>query len=199
MLLVLTGCTAPQPPAPVGGDYAVILAERADTVWQMTGLSDELRPTIEIGQARDQFTAASLFSSCMASRGWPDYFSRSTGYGYRAIQLATTDEERLGWYGCFVAYPVDSEYTMQSVAQFDLVYDYFQDTLIPCLDEQGYAISDAPTRLEFRTVWDGFTDPLFPFVWNPYYDIVGAPADLTALQQLCPPVPPRQSFYAFRQ
>jgi hypothetical protein len=197
LLLLLTGCTAAQPPRPVGEDFAAILAERADAVWQLTSLSDSSRPAVQLGQAHDQFTAASLFSSCMASRGWPHYFARVNGYGYRAVQLAETAEERIDWYECFAAYPVDSEYTMQSAAQFDLVYDYFKDTLIPCLHAQGYSVTDAPSRLQFRTTWDGWGDPLFPFVWNPYYDLERIATDPEALQRQCPPTPPSQSFYVF--
>lgn len=197
LALLLAGCASP-PPIPTAGDYDPIVQRRLDSVWLQSGLDDSVRPAVAVGEPISQLDAGTAFSGCMAERGWPDYFVAESGfgYGYRAIQLATTDAEKLDWYECFAAYPVDSQYTLGSEAQFDVVYDYYQDSLIPCLTENGYPISDAPTREEFVTTWVGWTDPLFPFVWNPYheYPALTQPSTIT---ELCPPAPPNQEFYVF--
>ncbi len=196
ILLLLAGCSA-QPPTPTADDFDLIVQQRLDSVWLQSGLDATLRPAVTAGEPLTQLDAASSFAGCMVDRGWPDYFVEKNGFGYRAIQLAVTDAEKLDWYECFAAYPVDSQYTLRSQAQFDLVYDYYQDTLIPCLAENGFAVTDAPTREEFVTTWVGWTDPLFPFVWNPYHEFptITPPS---AVAEICPPTPPDQEFYEFR-
>lgn len=196
-VLALAGCSAlPAEPAP--GDYSEIVQERRDAVWAQSKLPDSLRPAVPAAAALPQYTAAHSFSACMLERGWTSYSATPFGYSYQDISLATSESERLDWYECFAAYPVDSTYTLQSVAQFDFLYDYYQDTLIPCLQENGFPITDAPTRLEFRTTWVGWSDPLFPFLWNPYYRLQqNGAVDTTALEASCPPQPPNQDFYVF--
>ncbi len=196
LVLLVSGCST-QPPAPTDRDFDPIVQRRLDSVWLQSGLDAKRRPEVTAGRPASQLDAASAFSGCMVERGWPDYFVEKNGFGYRAIQLAVTDAEKLDWYECFAANPVDSQYTLASEAQFDVVYDYFQDVLIPCLAENGYPVTDAPTREEFVTTWVGWTDPLFPFVWNPYYEFpaITPPSPMTAI---CPPTPPDQEFYEFR-
>jgi len=193
-VLALAGCASPLPAAPEKGDYAVIISERLDSVWQQTGLPDELRPVVDAHTPAAQFYAAKAFAGCMSRLGWPNFRESDVGYSYEAIQLATSSTERLDWYRCYAENPVDSAYTMNSVAEFDFVYDYYQDTLIPCLAQNGHPIADAPSREEFRTNWDTWSDPLFPFVWNPYYEFEVQPD----LYDVCPPAPPKQDFYEIR-
>jgi len=194
--LVLAGCSSAVPPQGNGYDYAVIVHQRLDAVWAQTGLPDSARPALEPGPTTSQFVAASSFAACMAERGWPDYSSSEIGYSYQDISLVDSDPERLDWYECFAAYPVDSRYTLRSVEEFDFLYDYYQDTLIPCLAEYGQPISAAPSRIEFRTSWKQWSDPLFPFLWNPYYELRQHGAvDTRQLESLCPAQPPNQDFY----
>lgn len=195
--LLLAGCASPVPERGDGYDYAVIVHERLDSVWAQTGLPDSARPAIEPGPTVNQFLAASSFAACMAERGWPDYSSSDIGYSYQDISLVDSDPERLDWYECFAAFPVDSRYTLRSVDEFDFLYDYYQDTLIPCLAENGHPVTAAPSRLEFRTSWKQWSDPLFPFLWNPYYELRKHGAvDTTELELTCPAQPPNQDFYA---
>lgn len=197
--LLLAGCAPvnPVPPAPTAEDFDDLLAQRLDAVWEKTTLDDARRPPIAAGSTLSQFAAAHAFSRCMQSLGWPDYFSHDTGYGYRALQLATSDEERLNWYECYAAYPVDDEIGLASIAQYDYVYDYYRDSLIPCLRAHGYVLSRAPDRMEFRTTWFDWSDPLAPYVWNPYYELPAySSSTALAVTEFCPPVPLGQDFYA---
>jgi hypothetical protein len=197
-LLGLAGCSAvvTTPPEPTPSDFDDLLQQRLDVVWKKTKLDDAHRPPIAAGPILSQFAAGHAFSRCMQSLGWPEYFSHDTGYGYRALQLATSDEERLNWYECFAAYPVDGEFGFASVAQYDYIYDYYRDSLIPCLRSHGYLVSRAPDRLEFRTTWFDWSDPLSPYVWNPYYEIPGyGGSEPLAVTQFCPPVPSGQTYY----
>ena len=198
-VLALAGCATPIPDRGDGDDYAVIVSERRDSVWHSTGLPDALRPEVEAHAPAGQFFAAKAFAGCMVQRGWPSYSSGENSYGYQDISLVDSDPERLDWYECYAAYPVDSAYTLRSVDEFDFVYDYFQDSLIPCLAENGHPITAAPSRLEFRTTWKQWSDPLFPFLWNPYYELKKHGAvDTGDLEYLCPPEPPNQDFYEMR-
>ena len=167
-------------------------------MWRETKLDDATRPSTSTGSALSQFAAGHAFSSCMQSLGWPDYFSHDTGYGYRALQLATSDEERLDWYECFAANPVDGEFGFRSIAQYDYVYDYYRDSLIPCLRSHGYPLVRAPDRVQFRTTWFEWSDPLAPYVWNPYYELSGyRSSDPLPVLLICPPSPRGQDFYNF--
>ena len=198
LTLALSGCSAvvATPPDPTPADFDDLLQQRLDVVWKKTKLDDTLRPPIAAGPILSQFAAGHAFSRCMQSLGWPDYFSHDTGYGYRALQLATSDEERLNWYECFAAYPVDGELGFASIAQYDYVYDYYRDSLIPCLRNYGYLLLRAPDRLEFRTTWFDWSDPLSPYVWNPYNEIPGyGGSGSLDVMQFCPPVPSGQDYY----
>jgi hypothetical protein len=196
----LAGCSAvvSPPPSPTTDDFDDLLQQRLDAVWRETKLDDTARPPIGAGAILSQFAAGHAFSNCMQSLGWPEYYSHDTGYGYRALQLATSDEERLNWYECFAEYPVDGEFGFSSIAQYDYVYDYYRDSLIPCLLSHGYALPRAPDRMEFRTTWFEWSDPLSPYVWNPYYEVPGyGSTQPLPVMLFCPPAPRGQHFYDF--
>ena len=198
LLLTLAACAPVSsiPPEPTSADAIALFQLRVDTVWAETGLAHDKRPEVPLGQPFEQYEIGGIFAGCMADRGWPDYFVEENAWGYQSLSEASSDEERLDWYECFAAHPMTNARGLKSVAQADFVYDYFQEQLIPCLGENGFLISHAPSRSQFRAGLDSGGDPFSPIVWNPYYFVPGysGPVPLPVTEQ-CPPEPPHQTFY----
>jgi hypothetical protein len=74
---------------------------------------------------------------------------------------------------------------MLNSAQAEYAYDYFQQTLIPCLALRGIEVRDAPTRETYFAEFGW---------WNPYWSIDpkllnGSLADRDLLTA-CPPLAP---------
>ena len=202
VLATLTGCSVgvPLPPEPTSTDSDELLTIQLDAVWDDTGLDDSLRPEVpQTEETTDTGMIGIVFARCMMDRGWqPAYFADETSASWRSLSEATSDEERLDWYACYASHPMSDAGGLGSVARYDFVYDYYQQILIPCLEENGFHVSRAPSRNEFRTR-TGIEGLLFvPFVWNPYYAVpeFSATGSLRVAEQ-CPPQPPQQEFYQF--
>lgn len=74
-----------------------------------------------------------------------------------------------------------------SAAQLDYVYDYFQDSLVPCLQLQGLDVGFAPSRADFATSagW---------IQWDPYSELGAAvpPSRSAEIRARCPEYPPAE-------
>ena len=200
-LVMIPGCSTSMspPPEPTPADVAELWSLQVDTVWQDTGLEDDLRPEVTAGEPINVGEIARVFAGCMMDRGWPDYFADSSSASYRSLNETSSDAERLDWYSCFAMHRMANSGNLRSIAQYDFVYDYYQEILIPCLRENGYAVLHAPSRDEFRT-GTGVDVPAFqPFVWNPYYALPGfSGVGSLPVAELCPAEPPQQDFYVLR-
>ena len=200
-VLSLAGCSiaVSPPPEPTAADEEQLEVLRLDAVWDETGLDDALRSDVPPAGSLELDTIGFVFAGCMEDRGWSAYSADENSASYRSLSEATSDEERLDWYECFAANPMSAAGSLKSVEQYDYVYDYFQEVLIPCLQEYGYDVSHAPSRNEFRTNTgvDGF---LFaPILWNPYYALPEfSSTGSLPVQARCPAVPPHQEFYLFQ-
>jgi hypothetical protein len=88
-------------------------------------------------------------------------------------------------FACLVAeLPHPSTTNFFSRAQLDYIYDYFQDSLVPCLLQYGLDVGYAPSREEF-TREPGWLS------WDPYSEL-GAevpPSRAAELRWRCPPMP----------
>lgn len=71
-----------------------------------------------------------------------------------------------------------------STAQLDYLYDYYQDTLVPCLQLQGLDVGFAPSRSEFASV-AGWVS------WDPYSELGAAvpPSRSAEIRSRCPGYP----------
>lgn len=200
-LVTLAGCSAvPLPPEPSAADSAELFRLQVDTVWRDTGLDDSLRPEVAQGEPLDMGEIGLVFARCMMDRDWAAYFADGSSARYRSLVEATSDGERLDWYACFAAHPMSTSGTLGSIAQYDFVYDYYRDFLVPCLTGRGYTVTHSPSRGEFltKTGADGFL--FVPVLWNPYFtlpEFEGANS-LPAVEQECPPEPPQQDFYVLQ-
>ena len=71
-----------------------------------------------------------------------------------------------------------------STAQLDFIYDYFQDSLVPCLQLQGLDVGFAPNRSDFSAFAGSIS-------WDPYSEL-GAdlpPSRTAEIMVRCPQLP----------
>ena len=71
-----------------------------------------------------------------------------------------------------------------STEQLDYIYDYFQDTLVPCLQLQGLDVGFAPNRSDFSAFAGSIS-------WDPYSEL-GAdlpPSRTAEIMVRCPQLP----------
>jgi hypothetical protein len=178
--LTLAGCA----PAPVTEP----LTGLSDEEEQLYAQSYALRWSgIEVGDAPSVDVVAYIpsagwgtaVSGCMNAAGYADYTATPGGMTYPARNDA--DEER-ALYTCIGRYPVQADFSSYAnKAQLEYLYDYFRDSLIPCLAAEGYVVpGQAPTREQFSE----FTvQPR----WNPYNALLTMPT--TAVRERCPASP----------
>ena len=164
--LVLCGCT-PQPrPEPLTPAQIDAFEREIDELtWRSTGLDDDLRPTGDRAAYVTINEFDKLMPGCMAD--------------------ATTDPrlESLRYYLCQRRYPLTP--TAQgffSSAELEAIYEYYQDTLVPCLEIRGVNLSSAPSR------WDTGGEPGY-LPWNPYLTLQQDGIDYGHVEDDCPALP----------
>jgi hypothetical protein len=74
-----------------------------------------------------------------------------------------------------------------SAAQLDYLYDYFQDSLVPCLQLQGLEVGFAPSRSEFASSAGWIR-------WDPYSELGATlpPSRSAEIRSRCPEYPPAE-------
>ena len=148
-----------------------------DLQWHYIGLTpDSPRPTVQVVRFISEDEAKQVYSDCMTESGFPFY--GSNGPTDRADNY-----ERLAIYVCTAKYPLPpANYGVFSAAQHDYLYDYYLDTLIPCLRSAGIRLAAVPSREEYKSK-DSFS-------WNPLQDLSGVTDDLRfVLESRCAAYP----------
>jgi len=87
-------------------------------------------------------------------------------------------------YACQAEYPVDPRYSVApNRAQLDVMYSYFVDDLIPCLQGEGVdALDEPPSRSKFiddsategRVVWSPYADAYFMTITSEQWEQLNA-------------------------
>lgn len=119
-----------------------------------------------------------VITHCMAEHG---FVADSAG------QLGATEDQAqafgLAQYVCWAQYPLDPKYWARPMTPELLtkLYHYWVDVQVPCLEDLGYAIPEAPSLAS----WLGGEE------WAPYYYAIPTDEkDRQRLQALCPDEPP---------
>jgi hypothetical protein len=78
--------------------------------------------------------------------------------------------------------------------QVRVVYDYYVDTLVPCLEARGFEVGDVPTWEAFRSTWvpDGSGGlSAGEGSWAPYTLLIDVipPEEWDAVEAACPQNP----------
>jgi len=96
-------------------------------------------------------------------------------------------------YRCLVMYPLDPLYLRPlSDRQLRTLYDYYKETLVPCLESKGFDVGPVPS-------WEFFIANTNPR-WDPYRQLKPVRSGLSLaefrdLRKSCPPLPPTEDLY----
>jgi hypothetical protein len=187
---LLAGCASmPEPSAPSGPKLSDaeerLVQESLDGSWRMVILlyPDAVRPKVERVRLVEQSDQPTAIADCLTEQGYDVVVNSqgsisSTGGG-EAFQVA--------YYACEAKYPLHPDYLRPlSDAQLEHLYDYFLNTLKPCLEAEGYGVPPAPSLQRFvETYNDGGG-------WIVYGEVAGAnlpPGEWGRLNALCPQIP----------
>ena len=166
--VLLSGCSLAVTPPESGLDKEqrdALVAQSIEYAWQAADLPtlDQPQPgrVVLVGRA----TWADLVAACMADAGFGTYSGGTGGYT-RTTQDAPGDDERLALYECTATIQLDpNDFAFLNSAQLDYLYDYYRESLIPCLELNGVHIGTVQTRKQFQNGAGG---------WNPYVSSGGA-------------------------
>jgi hypothetical protein len=157
--LALSGCApaGERIPQPTAEELSVLNEQVRDLQWQNLQFSpDSPRPNVDFEHYIDPEASDEIYSECMMEAGYPGWEPNSFGAfgGPPAI-------ERLDLYICVSRFPLHpSRWNLFTTAQRDAIYDYYRDSLVPCLAAAGLPMSEVPSREDYLA--ESF------FGWNPY-------------------------------
>jgi len=178
--LLLAGCSAApttEPPSGLSDEEELSYAQSYALQW--SGIEVPDAPAVEVVAYIPSAGWGTAVSGCMNAAGYADYSATRTGMTYPSRE---DDAETLALYTCIARYPVQSDFSAYAnKAQLEFLYDYFRDSLIPCLAAEGYIVpGTAPSREQFSE----FTvQPR----WNPYNALPSTPP--AAVRERCPASP----------
>lgn len=162
--IALTGCTltGSEVPPPTEAELAALNERVSDLQWRHLQFSpDSPRPTVEFERYVEPSDTDDVYRDCMQDAGYTDWEPTTmSAFG------GPSSSERLDLYICVTRFPVSpSYYGLYSPAQLDAIYDYYRDSLVPCLRGAGLDVSDPPAREDF------VESEYFAGQWSPYgYD-----------------------------
>lgn len=115
---------------------------------------------------------------CLTAAGFPAALSED-GQGWE-VEIPPGQNESYGLvaYTCAAEYPTDPAQDDSRItdAQKKVAYAYLTDTLVTCLADHGFDVTDIPSEETFLGSWDTRR-------WNPYDQLQGVPA---TVQETCP-------------
>lgn len=143
--MVLTGCSLAGEPIvqPTAPELAALNATVRDLQWQGLRFSPNApRPTVELEEYTDPDDTTEVYRTCMREAGHEDW----TEINFNALGDAPA-AERLDLYVCISRFPLHpSYYGLYSEGQLDAIYDYYQESLVPCMQASGIDVQGVPTR-----------------------------------------------------
>lgn len=188
MVLLLTGCSTVVAPEPglTADELDALRQYRAEGLWAATGLYPDQRPANPPVTTVSAEELPYAYVKCMNIAGFDDYAVQDDGYSVTGNDGESSELERLTNYLCAMSFDVEGEFeSMPNASQIGYLYDYYAQTLVPCLAAHGYPPDRVPTRTEFEA--QGAT-------WHPYFAMHADEwlelfADRSMLIE-CPPAPP---------
>jgi hypothetical protein len=99
----------------------------------------------------------------------------------------------LAQYVCMAKYPVSPQYLVPITdEQLKIAYDWMIATEIPCLEAEGYVISNVPTQDVFVSTYA--TRPFFPY--EQVNELLTSNTEVAALEAKCPQWPATSILFA---
>ena len=172
--LVATGCVSARvvPPGPTPGELTISVSARLDQAWFNTGLDGLVeRPEVELVEAVDDEDGFFQLAECLGKHGYAGF---GMSDGPEGVQLQPisgdlpTEQMQLDFYTCFAGAPTLQQNTQPvlSSAQLQYLYDYYQESVIPCLEVAGIHIETVPTREVYLSNPYGTWTPYEPQVFT---------------------------------
>jgi hypothetical protein len=164
--LAVTGCSFERGPiaAATDAESAALDRQARQLQWEAMLLSADIdRPEAVFEAHIDPEVAEEVYTDCMREAGFSDWRRvEDNTLGTRVLS------ERLAGYACESRFPLPaSEYGLYSTGTLDAVYDYYRDSLIPCLKGAGVDVGGVPTRDNFAL------GNFYGKQWTPYGHDVG--------------------------
>ena len=168
---LLTGCvSAREVPAPISdATLQAYIEDRLDAAWLNTGLEGTVkRPEFDPATLVENFRTSneeSVFAQCITSAGLSSLYIEEKNGG-PSFSIAEGDKGepamQLTLYSCLAANPsaFEARNMIMTQEELDFLYDYYQESVVPCLELSGYAVGEAPTREQFAAQAN--------FLWIPY-------------------------------
>lgn len=135
--------------------------------------------------------------TCLTESGFPAEMGWDGGVMYTPPVPPDQDQAlQLASYVCFARYmPIPSIMSDWTDDMLGMVWDYWTEAYVPCLEANGISgMAEPPTR-DFYV--ENFYDDI-PGSWMPFQQLANAPiseAERARIAGLCPTYPPAQYFY----
>lgn len=184
--LVLSGCAGGGHEAGSTSEPEPLLdsqvhEEQLAGIAAMYGLIDV--PEVQVRRIIEPAEWQTVLAACMAEQG----FEKDADGSWPGIPVEQKDTFNAALYVCHASYPVPTVYSQPwSEPQKRAMYQYTVSTLIPCLEEEGFRITDVPTQETFVDTFD--TRP-----WWPYEQLDISSMSQNEIDELntrCPQTPP---------
>lgn len=171
--------------------YTETLARNAEQL----GLTDP--PEVErVAWAQGPAEYGEAQARCMDEAG---FTTVSDGVGNWSFSPGVPESQgaalNLASYQCEARYPMDPEYAQDwTEEQVGLVYDYWDEYYLPCMEAHGHPIDDSgqPSREAYVAA---FHTPDRSDWWPNEYPSVLPVDEQRVLAQTCPPMPPDSAMY----
>ena len=178
--LLLAGCTAVPMDEPLTGlapEEEVLYAQSFALQW--SGIEVPDAPEVPVVAYVPSAGWGTVVAGCMNAAGYDQYSATRSGMSYPSRD---SEAETLALYTCIGQYPVQADFSAYAnKAQLEYLYDYFRNSLVPCLAARGYIVpGTAPSREEF-------TELTVQPRWNPYNALRERPTE--AVRESCPASP----------
>lgn len=197
LMLGLVACTpdvADTVPSDGNGDASYVPDEigleiyRNDLAALAKALGIEHVSTFEVVRWVEAEESAAVIAVCMTELGYPASVDEN---GILTFEMTPENESglKLANYECMAKYPIRSDYwAIPDDSVMTQLYNYYETTLVPCLVQEGFSITDMPSLEVFLATPHTSTS-----VYSPYSELVTSeqvPAsEVEKLTELCPPLP----------
>lgn len=148
-------------------------------------------PEVERIRFISQEESPQVQAQCLTEAGFPATVEND-GTSY-TVHTAEGQEEAfaLASYICDLEYPTDLRYAQALTrTQIRVVYAYYRDQLVPCLQARGLEVSPLPSEETFVEGTASGTNP-----WSPHDDLPLSSLDTDAMNKDCPPMPSSELLY----
>ena len=194
LAVVLSGCTAPTlgplppPPEMTDAERSASYEDGLDSSWESIASEypEAVRPDVEFVRFIDKDEWAKVMVDCLIAEGMHAKLGTDGGIESFAPtgQAMAMDVAR---YVCNVKYPTDPALNLPPTeAELAYLYDYFALVLNPCLQAEGYEVTEPPSRQVFLDTY-GTAD-----MWSPYRWVKpdGGQDEWERINRACPQGPP---------